>query len=81
MEVSNVIDVERHEIRISWFYYDTDIEVDTLLNMCLNPKGSRERALQATMRSVRDRLKLKKGAVAAKEKPEVPIEQDKAKSD
>jgi len=51
----------RSEVRISWFYYDTDVEVDTLLNTCLNPKGQRERALQATMRQVRDRLKLKKG--------------------
>ena len=39
-----------HEVKISWFYYDTDVEVDTLLNTCLNPKGQRERALQATMR-------------------------------
>jgi hypothetical protein len=40
----------QHKVKISWFYYDTDVEVDTLLNICLNPKGQRERALQATMR-------------------------------
>lgn len=36
---------EAPEIKVSWLYYDTEVEVDTLLNTCLNPKGIRERGL------------------------------------
>ena len=68
-------EVEVCETHISWYYYDTDVEVDTLLNQCLNPKGIRERALQTTMRTVRDRLKLKKGTLPQPKPVEAKVEE------
>ena len=73
------------ETKYSWFYYDNDLEVYNLTEKCLNVKGARERALQTSLRTVRDRLKLKKAPidkalVAAAKHVESVLEEKKEES-
>lgn len=63
---ANASDEEAHEeeitlteTRYSWFYYENEDQLEELIQS-LNPKGTRERKLQESIKKIKDRLKLKK---------------------